>query len=155
MNRDVPLVTYMALQRRVPLERRTPMRAESPHTQTRRARTDTGPDKAMRELVLERDSGCVICGRGPHGLQIHHRKPRRMGGRSIPEINSPVNLVSLCPADHAVVESARTDALEAGWLVYEFEDPAEVPLPHHLFGACYLLPDGGVCLVPHVGGGAA
>jgi hypothetical protein len=64
--------------------------------------------------AYERDSGCVICGRGPHGLQIH-----------------------------------------PGWLVYEFEDPAEVPLPHHLFGACYLLPDGGVCLVPRVGGGAA
>ena len=85
----------------------------------------TGPDLATRQLVVDRDMRrCVRC--GEPGQQIHHRKPRGMGGTSDPAINSPANLVLLCLACHAYIESHRADAYESGWLVRRWQDPAEV-----------------------------
>jgi 5-methylcytosine-specific restriction protein A len=109
----------------------------------RRAR-DTGPGRATREAVLERDGyACVMCGKGPHGLQVHHRKPRRMGGRSESGINAPSNLVTLCEADHAWAESRRAEALEMGLLLHEADDPAKVPVLHHEHGPIRLDNKGG------------
>lgn len=144
----------MILQRRTELKAKTPLRRGKPLVSKPKkpARPrDTGPDRSTRDLVFERDGGCVVCGTGPYGLQVHHRKPRRMGGRSIPEINAPSNLISLCAQDHAWVESRRAEALELGLLVAERDDPAAVPLNHSLYGPVLLDSDGGVRVI----GGAA
>lgn len=92
-----------------------------------------------------------MCGKGPYGLQVHHRKPRRMGGRSDPAINAPANLVSLCLEDHQLTESCRREALDMGLLLHEHEDPARVPVRHEQFGVVYLLADGTLEPVPAAG----
>jgi 5-methylcytosine-specific restriction endonuclease McrA len=132
------------------LARRTPLRTSK---EKKTGRRDTGPDRATRELVLERDDyRCVVCGTGPYGLQQHHRKPRRMGGRSDKTINSPSNLISLCPGDHSWVEGRREEAYELGYLVREQDDPAQIPVAVGGRGFLYLNPDGTVTPVPHLDG---
>lgn len=139
-----------------PLVRRTPLREVSERRaaqQPKRRPKDTGPDRTTRDLIAERDSGCVVCGAGPYGLQVHHRLPRRLGGRKGPVPNAPSNLVSLCREDHAAVESQRAWAIDVGLLLHEGEDPALIPVLHRLHGVVLLLNDGGVQPVPD--GGAA
>lgn len=41
--------------------------------------------------------------------EVHHRYRRGMGGSKDPEINSPVNLLSLCMFHHAEAESRRSE----------------------------------------------
>lgn len=100
----------------------------------------TGPDAATRDAVYERDAfRCVFC-TGGTSLQIHHRRPRGMGGSRDPQTNSLANLLLLCEDCHAWVESHREQALELGLLVRQGVDPASVPvwldgLPQHLGGA--------------------
>lgn len=135
-----------ALQRKSEL-RRTPIavkpttRARSLRQRTQKARRDTGPARATRDVVLDRSMGvCEMCGirlyappRGwlsPHA--IHHRQPRQMGGTSRPEINSPANLLLLCDgkpnACHPWIESHRAAAYELGLLVRAGADPAKKPV---------------------------
>lgn len=143
----------MALLRRTPLKpgkplaRRTPLRAVSLKraalAKTKRS-AKTGPDRTTRDLVFDRDTGCLICGAGPYGLQVHHRKPRRLGGRSGQVINQPSNLILVCGGCHARIESERAWALDLGLLLHEAEDPAEIPVLHRLYGIAYLLDDGSV-----------
>jgi 5-methylcytosine-specific restriction enzyme A len=130
------------------LKRRTPLRTSK---EKRTGRRDTGPDRTTRELVLERDEySCVICRTGPFGLQQHHRKPRRMGGRSDESINSPSNLITLCPGDHQWVEDRREEAYDLGYLVRERDDPAQVPVGIAGRGFFYLNADGSLTPVPHI-----
>jgi hypothetical protein len=146
----------MALQRRTPLRSSTPLARRTPLIAKSKAASrpkQSGPDRATRDLVFERDGGCVVCGCGPYALQVHHRKPRRMGGRSTPGINSPANLVSVCAADHAWLESRRAEAIRLGLLVMEHQDPREVPLNHCQLGPVLLDNDGAV--LPVVEDGAA
>ena len=85
----------------------------------------TGPDLATRQAVIDRaGSKCERCGQP--GEQIHHRKPRGMGGTSDPAINAFPNLVFVCADCHREIESHRSDAYESGWLVRRWQDPAEV-----------------------------
>jgi 5-methylcytosine-specific restriction protein A len=65
-----------------------------------------------------------------------------MGGSSDPATNSPVNLVLLCRGCHRWVESHRSAARLAGWLVWQGQDPAVVVvlLPA---GPVWLTEDGG------------
>jgi 5-methylcytosine-specific restriction enzyme A len=152
----------MVLQRKTPLKpgkpltRKTPLRQVSAKRaallpRTRRPK-DTGPDRATREVVLDRDQGCVGCGAGPYGLQLHHRKPRRLGGRTGRDINLVVNLVALCRDCHSTVESQRAWALDLGLLLHEGEDPELIPVLHHQYGVVLLGIDGNVIPLP---GGAA
>ena len=97
-------------------------------------RRNTGPTKAVRDLVWERDGGCCVrCGlRGgehvwpPHAL--HHRSGRRLGGSRLDAKNSPANLVVICAHEHAWAESYRTEAEAAGLVVRECHDPASTPI---------------------------
>jgi 5-methylcytosine-specific restriction enzyme A len=129
------------------LQRRSPLRTSR---KKKTGRRDTGPDRATRDLVAERDAGCVNCGIGPYGLQVHHRKPRRMGGRTDPRINAPSNLISLCQACHTWVELRRTEALDMGLLVRENDDPRKVPVPHAELGLVFLDDAGGWSPAPHI-----
>ena len=75
--------------------------------------------------MIQRDGyACIRCGKAE--LQLHHRRPRGMGGTEREETNQPQNLISLCLRCHTWVERHRSDAITAGWLVQQLDDPATV-----------------------------
>lgn len=93
-------------------------------------RRDTGPSRAVRDLIRARANGlCERCCR-PLGLlaDLHHRHPRRMGGTKREWVNSVPACVLLCRVCHRWVESQRSVALASGWLVREGTDPETVPV---------------------------
>lgn len=101
----------------------------------------TGPSKATVDLVFRRSGGmCEICGIS-EGQQVHHRKPRRMGGTRDLAINEPSNLLHLCALDHALVESRRERAIEEGHVVPSYGDPLSIPVLYR--GTMRLLDDEG------------
>lgn len=112
----------------------------------------TGPHQDAVEAVYERASwSCERCSAavGPvrgSDHHIHHRRPRGNGGTVRPETNWPSNLLLLCPTCHedgkTGVESRRTAALAAGWLVRQDADPAAVPVVIHGPRLVYLTEDG-------------
>ena len=104
----------------------------------------TGPDKATVHIVQERAQGvCERCGHQP-GAETQHRKPRGMGGTSLPSTNYPSNLVWLCRPCHRHVEVVdRKGAYPAGWLVPRTQDPTQWPVKHAQFGWVFLRDDGG------------
>lgn len=88
----------------------------------------TGPAVVVRQAVLGRDLwACSKCAVG-QDLQIHHRKPRGMGGTRNPAINSPANLIVLCAGCHAWVERNRRYAFAVGLIVAQADDPADIPV---------------------------
>ncbi len=94
----------------------------------------TGFSVPMRVLIHKRDRlKCVICGKPSE--QIHHRRPRGMGGTARKTTNLPANGLTLCGSGtqgcHHTVESRRDLALENGWIVRQHQDPAEVPVLIH------------------------
>lgn len=114
---------------------------------------NTGPTPATVELCWERDRGaCVDCGvrlifsqRGQlGGWDLQHRKARGMGGTKDPAINSPVNLIPLCKACHALAESRDEGSKERGMFVSRFVDPASVAVLHAAHGLVFLEFDGTV-----------
>jgi 5-methylcytosine-specific restriction protein A len=62
---------------------------------------------------------------------VHHRKPRRMGGTSRRSINSPENLLLLCRACHNRAEQHREWAYAYGLLVHDWAQPEDVPVMVH------------------------
>lgn len=93
----------------------------------------TGPTVVQRRAVYDRAQGlCEVCRvQVPAGTPPHHRRPRGMGGSSVPWINDPSNLLLLCmtePNDcHSRVERERADAHERGLLVRYGDEPWAVP----------------------------
>lgn len=95
---------------------------------------NTGPDLKTVLDVLARDGhACTLCGRSVRGdrgyaWSIHHRKARGMGGRA--GANQPSNLLTVCGSGtdgcHGRIESRRAEALELGFLVSRYSDPAQV-----------------------------
>lgn len=99
----------------------------------------TGPTAKTCAVVMLRSAGrCIRC--GTIGHQIHHRKPRQMGGTRDAAINNPANLVLLSNECHSHVESHRKAAYDEGWLVHRRDDPETVPLID-LFGQRFWLTD--------------
>lgn len=118
------------MKRRTPLHRKSWLTGGMPlrRTPMKRPKVRTGPDLETRQLVFERDGyRCVFCG-GVGQLEVHHRRPRGIGGSLRPDTNQPQNLVSLHPMCHQSVESCRESAREVGLLVPQGVDPATVPL---------------------------
>lgn len=105
--------------------RRSPMRSRY---------RSTGPSAEVVDLVLERASySCEMCSvmlghRRGKDWECHHRRPRRMGGSQLPDTNSLVNLLVLCPSCHELVERERAAAYEGGWLVRQNDSPTIVPV---------------------------
>jgi hypothetical protein len=101
------------------------------------------PRTAM--VVINRDRQCVARATHPggakEGQQIHHRKPRGMGGTTNPETNAAANLIWLCRDCHDWIESNRAEALGNGWLVSTQDRPSTVPLLY--LGRWTLLDDAG------------
>lgn len=82
-----------------------------------------------RDLVLSRaQDKCERCGGRITQAQIHHRKPRGMGGSKNPEVGSPANAMLVHPACHAWIESHREQAYENGWLVHSWQEPSKIPV---------------------------
>lgn len=87
----------------------------------------------MRNIIAERSQGrCEIrwaCG-GDAATQVHHRRPRGMGGSSRESTNLPANGLAACTACHGWVETEGRELAKAmGWLVSQFEDdPETVPV---------------------------
>lgn len=103
----------------------------------------TGFPKNVRDVIAARAKGiCERCDFTNVGLQIHHRRPRGMGGSKDPETNTAPNGVLVCPRCHSLIESFRDKALWWGWLVRQGHSPSEVPIFYK--GVWSLLADDGV-----------
>lgn len=92
-----------------------------------------------REEIRERDAGhCARCG-AADSLHVHHRWLRSQGGP-----DSWENQVTLCAGCHDWAHNHPGEALEQGWLVASWDDPAGIPVRHWLWpaGPVSLLPDG-------------
>ncbi|QRY51819.1 hypothetical protein [Mycolicibacterium septicum] len=88
----------------------------------------TGFSPKTRQLINERaDFVCELCGAAPVE-QHHHRRARGSGGSKDPMTNTPANAFAICAADHARIESYRTEALDKGWLVRQGKNPSEIPI---------------------------
>lgn len=83
--------------------------------------------KAQQVVKARSGLRCERCGCSTKwgGSQVHHRLPRRAGGTSRVEVNSPANLLNLCRECHTHIESNRTEAYVNGWLLHEAALPAE------------------------------
>ena len=90
----------------------------------------TGPTKVVRAIVAERaDFWCEVCGAPEPEGQLHHRRPRGMGGSRDARTNFPSNLLWTCARcnTHAI-EANRPAAYICGWLVKQGADPSKVPV---------------------------
>lgn len=102
-----------------------------------------------RAIVLERACGlCEVCGERA-ASNVHHRRARGMGGTR-KAIHSPAWLLAVCGLGnvtgcHGRIESNRTEALEAGWLLGPRDEPSR-PVRLHM-GTVVLDDAGGYTLV--------
>lgn len=82
----------------------------------------------VRRLVFARDGGkCLFC--LGEADDVHHRRPKGMGGTSDKYIAfGMANLVSLCRFHHTWIHAHPEDGYRLGFLVHSWDDPAEIPL---------------------------
>jgi 5-methylcytosine-specific restriction protein A len=101
-----------------------------------------------RDIIRERAKHrCEVCIMPiTSGGQIHHRRPRGMGGTKNTVSRSAANGLYVHSSCHAWIEGNRSEALEKGFLVHQWDDPTKVPVrfgqEHRL-----LLDDGGFVLL--------
>ena len=93
---------------------------------------ETGFSPVDRQTIIRRSYGqCERCNDRP-AAHIHHRKPRRMGGRrggSFADVNRPSNGLALCYECHQWAETGnRRAAQNFGLVLAEHEDPARTPV---------------------------
>lgn len=85
--------------------------------------------------IRERDGGkCARCGGVKGGLHTHHRWMRSAG-----EDERACNRVTLCSYCHTWVHHNPGRALEEGWLVGRYDDPALVHIQHSLWPGVRIL----------------
>ena len=83
-------------------------------------------EKVRKEIVARANGRCESCGSIAMYNQIHHRRPRGMGGSRDPLSGSAANGLFVHPACHSKIESDRKQALENGQLVRQGIDPSTV-----------------------------
>jgi hypothetical protein len=91
----------------------------------------TGFSPDVRRAILARSEnycevmapGCALM-----ATDIHHRRPRGMGGTVRPESNLASNGLAICRACHLRCESMRNWARENGFVLLQSDNPAEVPV---------------------------
>jgi 5-methylcytosine-specific restriction protein A len=108
---------------------------------------NTGPTAAVRQQVIERDHGlCARC--RFQGNQIHHRRPRGLGGSTDPMINNVANLIFVCSPCHLAIELHRERSYAQGWLLkHTPELPSEVALLDRTGRLFFLTEEGDVIVV--------
>jgi HNH endonuclease len=83
----------------------------------------TGFPPQVRAIIRERaDNYCEYCGLN-RGVEIHHRRPRGMGGTVRESTNVASNGLLLCSECHRWAESKRTEALLMGVLLLQIQNP--------------------------------
>ena len=138
--------------RRTPIARSSPV-DNAPGDRPKRSRIKPVPRKgadvlaAAQAVVRKRAKGrCERCTRhlDRERGDVHHRRPRQMGGDPSPETNSPSNLVLLCRDCHEWCERlGREEAIRTGWIIRRgVAVPAQVVL-HPLRGGPFRLNDSG------------
>lgn len=107
----------------------------------------TGFPEGTKALIHARSEGVceliipMICtGRAE---QVHHRRPRGLGGTRAPEVSAASNGLDVCAACHRYVELNRAVAQTNGWLVSQWASPAEVPVLYRSRVRMLLTDDGG------------
>jgi hypothetical protein len=98
----------------------------------------------VRSIIKDRSGGwCERCSLPlPKGGQVHHRRPRGMGGTvDDSTIAGASNGVWVHPSCHVAVESNREAAYKSGWLVRGALHPVTVPI--FRWGRWVLLDDDG------------
>jgi hypothetical protein len=102
---------------------------------------NTNPSRVAVAIVRARSGGvCEICG-ARRANQIHHRRPRGMGGSRRVSTNRAANLLDVDDGCHERIERNREWAREHGYLVAQQQDPDAVPV--NLWGRWVLLDDSG------------
>lgn len=97
------------------------------------------------EQIRERDGGrCARCGGSKGGLHVHHRQLRSAGTDE-----RACNRVTLCVFCHSWAHHNPGQAIEEGWLVGRYADPATEEIQHWLWPATPILLEsgGGIILV--------
>ncbi|WP_433568107.1 hypothetical protein ACQP1O_42905 (plasmid) [Nocardia sp. CA-151230] len=100
---------------------------------------------SARRLIAARSGGiCEIADCPEAAVHMHHRRPRGLGGTSVPWVNRAANGLHICLEHHAFIESHRTLALVQGWLISQHmveKQAADVPVLRR--GRSVLLSDDG------------
>lgn len=90
--------------------------------------TPAGIPQTTRDAVAARSGGtCELCGQAP-ATQLHHRRPRGMGGANRAGVHHPAGLLHVDDTCHQHAETHRAHARRNGWLVPQGTDPATVPV---------------------------
>lgn len=77
---------------------------------------------ATRAAIRDSHPGCVGC--GGRVDELHHVRPRGIGGTSNAAIRQPWNGLPVCRSCHRIAESRRSLARDLGWLTAR-PDPDE------------------------------
>jgi len=100
---------------------------------------------AVQEIIRKRAKDrCEVCTALAMYHQIHHRRPRGMGGSKDPMTGSAANALWVHPHCHARIESNREEAYERGWLVRQGMDPSTIPVKMGMLW--YLLSEDGTTM---------
>lgn len=86
----------------------------------------------VRARVMARSGGyCEVRVNGcwDEASQLHHRRPRGIGGSRNPSTGQASNALNVCLPCHNHLETAeRAESRDRGWLVRQGSDPREVPV---------------------------
>lgn len=94
-------------------------------------RRTTGFPPDVRELVADRAAGiCEKCGQAA-ATQLHHRRPKGIGGSRLADTNTTVNALAVCSLCHAEIHAKPDWSKVHGWLVSQGRAPAAIPVHLH------------------------
>lgn len=81
-----------------------------------------------REVRRRDGSTCWRCRKQGDGLDVHHRKPKQMGGAGTATEFGLANLVSLCRDCHSWVHANPSEAMLTGLLLSQSSTPEREPI---------------------------
>jgi hypothetical protein len=112
--------------KKVPLQRRTPLRAKGPvrrARQSQKRKRPTGFTDETKARVRRRSANqCEIPGCPRKGEHFHHRKLRRFGD------HSHENCLHVCGVHHTWIHANPEASYTLGYLVQSWRSPVEVPV---------------------------
>lgn len=112
----------------------------------------TGFPTATRDLITTRSGGfCEVMAPGctGHAREIHHRRPRGMGGTRRPDTNIASAGLHVCHACHRHLETVeRRLAYLRGWLVRQHHSPRDRSVWYRGVSRVFLTDDGGIATAP-------
>jgi 5-methylcytosine-specific restriction enzyme A len=94
-------------------------------------RRPTGFSPEVVELVTMRSGyNCEVMATGCTLMaeELHHRRPRGMGGSRRVDTNTAANALAICRRCHNRVESMRNWARDNGFVIPQHADPAVEPV---------------------------